>query len=106
MPPLGAEMDGEVRFVEVARQAAVKVRVVGGRDLGFGFGPKGRPVDELERLFPGLLHDGDGNRYVSGLSPDHALEPEAFQVILRLFRQMDDHASAAVRGALEGHRRN
>jgi len=57
VPALGAEMQRQVGLVELAREAAVEIGVVRGRDLGFGLGPKGGAIGELERFLPRFFHD-------------------------------------------------
>ena len=106
MAALGAEMHGQRRLVELARNAAVEIGVLRGGDLGPGLGPERGAVGDLGRLGARLLDDGDRHRHVAGLRLDDALELEALGVGLGVLHQMKDDARAARRRLFERGRRH
>ena len=104
--PLGAEMDGQRRLVEVAGEAAVEIGVVGRGDLGLRLGPQRDAVGDLGRLGARLLDDRDRHRHVARLLPDDPLQREALGEGLGILHQMEDDAGAARGRRGERHRRH
>ena len=97
LPPFGMEMDRQRRFVELAGDAAIKVGVIRGRDLGLRLRPQSSAVGNFGRLGAGLLDDRDRHRHVTRLGLDEALDGEALGVGLGVFHQIEHYAGTPAR---------
>jgi hypothetical protein len=72
--PLGAEMDGERRLVELPGEAAVEIGVVGGGDVALRLGPERDAVGHLHGLGARVLDDRDRHRHMPRLLADDPLQ--------------------------------
>ena len=95
LPPLGVEMHGQRRVVELPGDAAIEIGIVGGRDRRFRLRPQRRAVGNLGGLGAGLLDDRDRHRHMAGVLLDQALDGEALGEGFRVLHQMQDDAGAA-----------
>src|SRR4029077_9673436 len=82
MSAFGPEMHGQCWFVELDSDAAVKIGVVLGLDLGLRLGPERGAISYLGRFAVRLVDDRNGYRNVPGLRLDDVLDAVTLGVYL------------------------
>ena len=93
MPPLGAVMQGQRRFVELA-QPAIELGIILRRDLALGTRPQGGAIGNGLRLRLGIFAQEHRHRHMAALRLDDAAGVERLGIARRIFLQMQHHAGA------------